>query len=439
MKKFLSFLLAITAVFLLVSCSEKEEYGGKVYYSVTNIDQCPETAENRLIGLVLFDGNGKIAYVSGSRNIVDIDDIKFGTYLRQTVICDRENGIICNTSPTEIVFSADEDIKIIEEEIEFPSKDSLAYYYYTKEDENKNVTLKSHSYIKSEDATDMAQVLESYVSSGSLDIETLVNAVYGSSVTKDIYVDNLRLNIPSSLGITTIVLGDKVKKLCPNAFEGLETLQTIDIENVTSIGSAAFRGCKALSTVNLHSSIKSISSYTFKDCVNLTSVTDLEKIDYIGAGAFEGCSKLTVSGSALSFKRIEDSAFKDCTSLSVSEINCTIVGKKAFQGCTSITNLTLGGELQTIPEKAFEGCENLIIEEIPATVSFIGELAFSNTSVEKVFIPSSVINVDYGIFDNCLKLTEVDFEASSLAEDWSEGWLGNTTGVTVNFNQDKNI
>lgn len=95
----------------------------------------------------------------------------------------------------------------------------------------------------------------------------------------------------------------------------------------------------------------------------------------------------------------------------------------------------LDGGLKTIPDKAFAGCTNLKISKIPDSVTYIGELAFDNTAVDTVFIPSSVINVDYGIFNNCNSLTKVCFEASSLPKDWSKGWYGNITIPTIEFNQ----
>lgn len=325
MKKFLSALLAIFAVLLLVSCSEKDELTGKIYYEVTNIEKCPENAENRLIWLLLSDNNGKIAYAgssSNSRNIVDIDDIKLGTYLRQTFIIDRGYGIICQTSPTSIEFTANKKVVILEENISFPTQDELAYYFYVTLDEDENVTLKSHSYLTAADADKMAQVLTSnsdIYSNNTLDINKLAEAVNGKSIDRNIniYVDNLRLNIPTSLGIKTIQMNENVTKLFSSAFEGLTTLETIDLSNVTSIGSAAFRGCTSLESVTLNKAINNINSFTFKGCAELTTIS-FEKIDYVGAGAFEGCSKLTAN--TINFKRIDDKAFKDCTSLNASTI-----------------------------------------------------------------------------------------------------------------------
>ena len=42
--------------------------------------------------------------------------------------------------------------------------------------------------------------------------------------------------------------------------------------------------------------------------------------------------------------------------------------------------------------------------EIPDTVTFIGEFAFSKTSIEKIVIPASVETIENGVFQNCPKL-----------------------------------
>ena len=64
--------------------------------------------------------------------------------------------------------------------------------------------------------------------------------------------------------------------------------------SVTSIGSSAFSGCSALTSINIPSSVTSIESYAFSGCSSLTSINIPSSVTSIGWYAFEGCSALKV-------------------------------------------------------------------------------------------------------------------------------------------------
>ena len=78
------------------------------------------------------------------------------------------------------------------------------------------------------------------------------------------------------------------------AFEGCRSLTSVTIPNsVTSIGYAAFSGCSGLTSVTIPNSVTSISYFAFYGCSGLTSITIPNSVTSIGSCAFCNCSALT--------------------------------------------------------------------------------------------------------------------------------------------------
>ena len=76
---------------------------------------------------------------------------------------------------------------------------------------------------------------------------------------------------------------------CPGAFSGSYAIP----DSVTSIGGAAFEGCRSLTSVTIPNSVTSIGEYAFCNCKSLTSVTIPDGVTRIGVGAFASCTSLT--------------------------------------------------------------------------------------------------------------------------------------------------
>ena len=62
--------------------------------------------------------------------------------------------------------------------------------------------------------------------------------------------------------------------------------------NITSIGSSAFRECINLTSIKIPNGITSIQDATFSYCTNLTSVTIPSSVTSIGTSAFGHCTSL---------------------------------------------------------------------------------------------------------------------------------------------------
>lgn len=78
---------------------------------------------------------------------------------------------------------------------------------------------------------------------------------------------------------------------------------------VTSIGSSAFSGCSALTSINIPSFVTSIGPIAFRDCSALASINIPSSVTSIGWGAFQSCSSLTSINIPSSVTSIGERAF----------------------------------------------------------------------------------------------------------------------------------
>lgn len=138
-------------------------------------------------------------------------------------------------------------------------------------------------------------------------------------------------------GASGVYIADGVAGIGNHAFDGMSTLETLEIQNpdsLTRIGDYAFNGCDQLQGTD---------------------------------------GKLDLSG-------------------------VTEMGSHAFNGCERLDTVTLGDGLTEIPEYAFNGC-GLTSVNIPEKVTEIGDYAFANNSLSgELNLPSSLITIGENAF-----------------------------------------
>ena len=114
------------------------------------------------------------------------------------------------------------------------------------------------------------------------------------------------------------------------------TIETFKDDNIDSIGNA-FRNCSSLTSIDLPN-VTSIGSYAFDSCSSLTSIY-LPKVTSIDSNAFYYCSSLT-SIDVSNVTSIGSNAFDSCSSLtSIDLSNVTSIGRNAFAHCSSLTSI----------------------------------------------------------------------------------------------------
>ena len=189
------------------------------------------------------------------------------------------------------------------------------------------------------------------------------------------------------------------KEVGHSAFEGCPNLEKVS--GLSKIGYDAFRNCKKLQTISSLSNA-SIGTSAFEGCTALTSISHTSYTESVGNRAFKGCTSLTtISLNIGKFANdIGESAFEGCTSLTEIVVgaknNATMsVGNNAFKGCTALKSVKFndGGNQISIKDSAFEGCHTLSTLTIPSSITY------------GLFINSRA-------FYGCVKLAEVNLGSS---------------------------
>ncbi len=288
-------------------------------------------------------------------------------------------------------------------------------------------------------------------------VRTLKGTFYGSDNLKTITInceeiDKWFSNLPS---ITTIKLGNNVKKIGYNAFHDCAGLASINIpEGLTEIGIASFSGCSSLQEIIFPQSVTAIGNYAFQDCNSLKTISIPQSVLSIGAGTFSGCTNLSNIHIPNSVKDIKYQAFYGCKSLTDITIpsSITSIGSEAFSGCDKLEKVivpdlsawcnidfTVGGDYlnpntsnplslahhlysdenteivdliipdgtDRISATAFYGADNLKSVSIPSSIKSIEEFAFYGCSnLSKTIVPdiASWCGIEFG--DNPLSMAE---------------------------------
>ncbi len=148
-----------------------------------------------------------------------------------------------------------------------------------------------------------------------------------------------------------------------------ESVKSITIpDGVTEIGNCAFEGCESLQSINVSKDNKHFASvdgilfnkdlkaivrfppkYDVKEYVIPNSVTK------IGRGAFDCCSSLQSIDMPNSVTEIGDTAFWRCSSLQRIDIpnSVTKIGDCAFYGCSSLQSIDIPNSVTEIGTGAF--------------------------------------------------------------------------------------
>ncbi len=265
--------------------------------------------------------------------------------------------------------------------------------------------------------------------------------------------------------LTSLVLPDKLKKICSNAFSDCNMLtgSLIIPEGVEEIEMAAFRSCTNLNgSLKLPSTLKVLgrmAGYTsywdgpFHDCGFVGELILPDALEVIGWGAFEGCrglyGELRIPENV---KQLGQAAFcgmvnmvgsieipQQITTIEENTFNgsgfngtlklhdgITSIGEGAFCRTALKGELHLPKNLEVISRESFFGCDFSGTLVLPKTVRQIGDRAFAYNwrLIGTLEIPEGVLSIGAGAFAQCRMLEGVIFPESleniKYEPSWSE-------------------
>lgn len=222
--------------------------------------------------------------------------------------------------------------------------------------------------------------------------------------------------LPQKSGVTSFAVREGCTDIESEALKNNTALESVTIpSSVSWIGSYAFMGCTALTSIDLSQcAITRIHNHCFYDCTSLATITLSDKITGIGQDAltntayvnnaanwkdgflylgdillqtksdalsgnitikdgtrvlsYNSLKYLNVTGITLpaSVKYIDDGALSGCSELTTLDLSHVIsIGSTAFWSDSKLETVTLGPDISSIGERAFQNCSNLKHVYIP--------------------------------------------------------------------------
>lgn len=243
--------------------------------------------------------------------------------------------------------------------------------------------------------------------------------------------------------ITKVTLGNNLLYIGKKAFYGTKLTSFTFPSSLKVIGPQAFEGVTTLTSVDLQNckSLVKIGYEAFEECSGVTSVSfpSGDALTYIGNDAFNKCSSISSIDMSMckGVKKFQSQynngttykTFNNCSALKsfIFPPNLTEVPKDddgvtglfknsnaleyiEFTGKGEYVNCVLQNPL-TIGKMAFgEAKTKLATVKLSNNVSFIGMFAFKQTAIESIHIPASVEKIEAHAFYKCANLKIVYFD-----------------------------
>lgn len=192
------------------------------------------------------------------------------------------------------------------------------------------------------------------------------------------------------LSIVIFTEHSQLKLISNSAFQNT-VLETISIPQTTNkIGFCSFCGCKKLKSITFDedSELKIIEESAFKHS-GLETISLPKSLEVIGNSAFFECKSLQ------SVRFPQDSELIE-------------IGESTFYG-TNLQSISIPSSVETINSSGFANCKNFqrIEFQQDSELVTIGKGAFSNTLLESICFPSKVSDLQEGWHNGAIHLTNI--------------------------------
>lgn len=210
-----------------------------------------------------------------------------------------------------------------------------------------------------------------------------------------------------------------------DAFSGDASLRGAwSLQNVTSLGSRAFKGCSSIKEMNFKNSpVTEFPSEALFGCSSLTALTLPDALTTLGENSLQGCSSLKTFIIPPNVATIGSGAMKDMTGMTSVTIpnGVTALSNGVLENCAALTSVTMPARLTFINSNALKGCTALTEIDIPEGVSDIDANAFAgNAALEKVYFKGAFPqNMNESAFAECSKAVLFYLPAKDEGEQWA--------------------
>lgn len=153
-------------------------------------------------------------------------------------------------------------------------------------------------------------------------LETLADSAFTGTSVQEFYAPPLLLSIPYG------------------CFKNVITLTTVNLNNVTDLGTACFGGCSGLTTVNAPK-LKTITVSPFDNCENLKNVSMPELETIVANGVFQRCD-LSGEIDFSSLKTVASNTFNKCKFSEITLPEAEVFnGANVFAYCDQLEKVVL--------------------------------------------------------------------------------------------------
>lgn len=241
---------------------------------------------------------------------------------------------------------------------------------------------------------------EAYLVDGSMAVGDVVipeEIVYEGDIFKVTKIT--RKGFYQNVNITGIKIGDNVKRIDSNMFNGCVNLSNVDISNsVEYFGQSCFAGCNKLTSIIFTNETASLDRNIFSNCENLETIVLPKKLVVLGNSMFSNCTKLKKIELPETLTEIGDFAFFGCTSLQeiILGENITKVGYYIISNCTALKTITFNAKNYDI------------------SGAFSDQILLNGcTSLEEIRIGNGVLSLPNFRFDESVEKLKLSFNSEN--------------------------
>lgn len=222
--------------------------------------------------------------------------------------------------------------------------------------------------------------------------------------------------------ITSIKLGKYIKELPNSAFEGCNSLKSVDIPSIKYdendklckfiIGSSTFKDCTSLATVNISSEVNTLE---------------------IGDSAFSGCTSLNDFKVGKTVKSIGSAAFDGVKSISVNPVSAAIIQKVCTSGAKNIT-IDISGMSDVVKDMSIAIPDTTESFELDGDKSIYNNLIISSKATTTIINKVSIYNdktVPLTTTSKDIKLSSLELSSSTFGAIFSNAETKITIDGTV--------